>query len=117
MSLLNEAYEDATIINKITVDDGRGGVETRYEDGARVELAFTFDTSTAARVASKEGANNRFTIWSRKNINLQFHDVVRRERDGKIFRVTSDGDDNKTPKSASLDIRQVEAEEWSLPNG
>ena len=48
-------------------------------------------------------------------INLQYHDVVKRDRDGKIFRVTSDGDDNYTPASSSLDIRQVEAEEWTIP--
>jgi hypothetical protein len=38
-----------------------------------------------------------------------------RNSDGKIFRITSDGDDNHTPKSATLDMRQVSAEEWSLP--
>jgi hypothetical protein len=46
---------------------------------------------------------------------LDFHDVIMRIADGKIFRITSDGDDNKTPKSATLDMRQVSAEEWSLP--
>jgi hypothetical protein len=43
--------------------------------------------------------------------------VFVRKRDGKIFRVTSDGDDKATPKSTVLDMRQVTAEEWSLDNG
>jgi hypothetical protein len=42
--------------------------------------------------------------------------VFRRESDGKIFRVTSDGDDKKTPPSAGLDMRQVTAEEF-VPAG
>ena len=50
-------------------------------------------------------------------MNLQYHDVFRRNRDLKIFRVTSDGDDKHTPASATLNMRQVTAEEWSLPNG
>ena len=49
-----------------------------------------------------------------KNVNLQYHDVVRRQRDGKIFRITSDGDDNHTPAAATLNMRQVTAEEWEL---
>ena len=45
---------------------------------------------------------------------LYYHDVIKRLSDGKIFRITSDGDDKATPKSASLNMRSVSAEEWSL---
>ena len=41
--------------------------------------------------------------------------MVRRASDGKIFRVTSDGDDKRTPRSAALNMRNVSAEEW-IPN-
>jgi hypothetical protein len=47
---------------------------------------------------------------------LQFHDIFIRKEDNKVFRVTSDGDDKKTPSIASLDMRQVSAEEWRIPN-
>jgi hypothetical protein len=46
---------------------------------------------------------------------LQYHDVFRRLSDGKIFRVTSDGDDKFTPDTATLNMRQVTAEEWEPP--
>ena len=58
-----------------------------------------------------------YTITTGKAVNLQYHDVFRRVRDGKIFRVTSDGDDKHTPASAALNMRQVTAEEWELPHG
>ena len=45
---------------------------------------------------------------------LEYHDVLRRVRDGKVFRVTSDGDDKYTPESATLNMRQVTAEEYIL---
>ena len=54
-------------------------------------------------------------IKGMKNLTLEYHDVLRRVRDGKIFRVTSDGDDSYTPASATLDMRQVTCEEWKLP--
>ena len=115
MSLLDEAMEKTVIIDKTTVPDGRGGVISQYKDGAEILAAFSFNTSTEARVGESAGANNRFTITTRKSVILQFHDIVRRESDGKTFRVTSDGKDNKTPASSSHNMRQVEAEEWKLP--
>ncbi len=102
-------------MDKTTTPDGRGGVNTRYVPGAEIQVAYSFDTSTQARIAEQAGTENRFTLTTKKAINLQYHDVVKRDRDGKIFRVTSDGDDNYTPASSSLDIRQVEAEEWTIP--
>jgi threonine dehydrogenase-like Zn-dependent dehydrogenase len=65
--------------------------------------------------ALAEGVKNVYTVTTKKSAMLDFHDVIMRIADGKIFRITSDGDDNKTPKSATLDMRQVSAEEWSLP--
>ena len=117
MSLLTDAYEKGVIYDKTTVSDGRGGSETAYVEGAEIDVAFSFDTSTEARFANKEGTDNRYTLTTRKTVNLQYHDVIKRVRDGKVFRVTSDGDDNYTPASSSLDMRQVEAEEWKIPNG
>ena len=88
-----------------------------WQEGAEFYAAIVFDTSMEARVADKQGVTSLYTITTRKNLTLEYHDVFRRLRDGKIFRVTSDGDDKHTPASANLDMRQVTAEEWSLPNG
>lgn len=116
MSLVDNAMETAIIMDKQTTPDGYGGVKTSYVEGAEISIAFSFDASTYARIAQQEGVTNRYTLTTRKNINLQYHDVIKRIRDDKIFRVTSDGDDNLTPSTSSLNMRQVEAEEWTLPN-
>lgn len=115
MSLIDESMEKAIIVDKITAPDGRGGVITNYVDGAEIQVAFSFDDSTQARIAEAAGTSNRYTLTTSKSINLQYHTIIRRARDQKTFRVTSDGDDNFTPASSSLDIRQVEAEEWEIP--
>ena len=67
-------------------------------------------------VAEKQGLAAQYRITTTRALNLQYHDVLKRVRDGKIFRVTSDGDDMLAPRSATLDMRIVDAEEWSLPN-
>ena len=117
MSLLDEAMEKCVYLDKTTAPDGYGGTTISWQEGAEFYAAIVFDTSMEARVADKQGVTSLYTITTRKNLTLEYHDVFRRLRDGKIFRVTSDGDDKHTPASANLDMRQVTAEEWSLPNG
>lgn len=65
-----------------------------------------------ARTAEKQGVTSRYTITAPITAKLEYHDVCKRVGDGKIFRITSDGDDVKTPPSASFQFLQVEAEEW-----
>lgn len=117
VSLLSEAMEHCIMIDKTTLPDGYGGTMVSWIDGAPFDAAIVFNTSMEARRAEAEGVKNLYTVTTSKSINLQYRDVFRRERDKKIFRVSSDGDDNMTPASASLNMRQVTAEEWSLPNG
>lgn len=117
MSLLSEAMENCILLDRTTAPDGYGGYTPTWIEGAGFKAAIVLDTSIEARRAEKEGVTGLYTVTTVKALNLQYHDVFRRVADGKIFRVTSDGDDKKTPNSAGLNMRQVSAEEWELPNG
>lgn len=112
--LVYDTMETSYIIDKTTVPDGYGGVKTTYVKGAEIDVAYSFNSSTEARIAAQQGVNNRFTLYTKKSVILRFPDIVQRAKDGKYFRVTSDGDDNMTPKAAGLDLRAVEAEEWEI---
>lgn len=116
MSLLSSAMEDCTMLDRLTINDGYGGYMSRWSEGATISAAIVLDSSIEALTAQAMGVTGVYTITTKRNINLQYHDVLKRKSDNKIFRVTSDGDDKKTPPSAGLDMRQVSAEEWSLPN-
>lgn len=117
MSLLSDAMETCTMYDKRMVDDGYGGYVPVYTEGITFQAAIVVDNSVNSQLAQAQGVVGIYTITTTKAMNLQFHDVFKRESDGKIFRVTSDGDDKKTPNSAGLNMRQVTAQEWSLPNG
>jgi len=117
MSLLEEAYEDFIILNKTRVDDGYGGSEVVWTDGQTIKGAMVFNNSIEGKTAQAMGVTSVYTFTTKKNIILDYHDVIKRVSDNKIFRVTSDGDDLYTPKSASLDMRQVSCEEWRLSDG
>lgn len=112
MSLLEQAMSDVVFLEKVRTPDGEGGFINAWNEGAPFKAAITFDTSIQARTAAQQGVTSLYTVTTRKNIVLEYHDVFKCKSDGKIFRVTSDGDDKHTPASASLNMRQVTAEEW-----
>ena len=102
------------MIDRVTVPDGYGGHSYQWKDGAPFMAAIVFDSSLQASAGGVEGVTSFYTVTTEKNVSLGYHDVFRRESDGKIFRVTTDGTDKKTPRSAALNMRQVNAEEYKL---
>ena len=115
MSLLDDAFTSCVMMDKTTQPDGYGGEIKSWVDGAPFDAAIVFDSSMQARTAQAQGVTSLYTVTTRKAKTLEYHDVFRRLSDGKIFRVTSDGDDKYTPDSATLNMRQVTAEEWEPP--
>ena len=97
-------------------DDGEGGTRTEWIAGEQIDAAIVRDTSTAAKVAEKEGVTSVYTITTKRNVLLGFHDVIKRLSDGKIFRVTSDIGDKVSPGMSLIDISQVTAEKWEVTN-
>ena len=112
MSLLTQAMEDVVMLEKKRIQDGEGGFTTSWAGGVQFKAAINFDSSMEARTAEKAGATSLYTVTVPLNCTLEHHDVFRRLRDEKVFRVTSDGDDKTTPASASFQFAQVTAEEY-----
>ena len=117
MSLLSNAMEKCVFLNKRRVNVPEGGYITQWEEGAEFDAAIVFDNSMEARTAEKAGVSSRYTVSVPKGVRLEYHDVFKRQRDGKILRVTSDGDDVQTPNVASFQIAQVSAEEFDPAKG
>lgn len=114
MSLLNDAMTPCVLLDKKRKPDGEGGYITEWTDSVEFDAAITFDDSMQARIGAKSGVTSLYTVTLPRGFKLDFHDVFRRVSDGKIFRVTSDGDDKHTPDRASFQVSQVTAEEWTL---
>lgn len=115
MSLLAEAMEACTLINKTTVKDEYGGYNVVWVDGAPFDAAIYMQNSVQTEIAEAQGVKGLYQITTKREMRLEYHDVFRRESDGQYFRVTSK-DENKTPASASLDMRVVMAEEFIPTN-
>ena len=115
MTLYEAMYETFRYMEKTRTPDGEGGYITRWTEGAEFQAHARFDTSIEARTGAAAGVSSRYTITAPKSTALEYHDVIKRVSDGKIFRITSDGDDVKTPPMAQgMTFLQVEAEDWEL---
>ena len=114
MSLLNQAMTDVVLMDKRREPDGEGGFITNWIESVIFQAAITFDTSMESRIGEKQGVSSRYTVTTNKSAKLDYHDIIKRLSDVKVFRITSDCDDKQTPKSAIFQFLQVTAEEWVL---
>lgn len=114
MSLLSSAMTKCVRLIKTSSSDGEAGQSSSFAAGAEFDAAIVFDTSAEGRVAEQQVSTNQYVIITERETVLEFHDVFKRLSDGMIFRVISAAEVNKTPASASLNMRKVIAEEWKL---
>lgn len=112
MSLLYDSMTPCVFMEKVRKPDGQGGFTVVWSDGAEFRAAIAFDSSMEARIGEKSGVTSLYTVTVDQGTKLEYHDVFRRVSDGKIFRVTSDGDDKRTPPVSTFRVLQVTAEEW-----
>lgn len=119
IGFLEEQAVECQMLNMQVTKDEYGGYTQyprRWVDGIKFKAAIGFSASTENAIAEQQGVTSLYEVATDRALVLQYHDVFRRLSDGKIFRVTTDGDDNPTPTSSAIDSRIVRAEEWSLPN-
>lgn len=114
MLLLNEAMQEVILMEKRRNPDGEGGFITEWIESVIFNAAITFDNSIQAKIAESQGVKSLYSVIVPKNAKLEYHDVIKRVSDGKIFRITSDGDDEVTPSRATFQFSKVSAEEWNL---
>lgn len=114
MMLIDSAMTDCVMLEKQRESDGEGGFTTKWKEGVTFRAAITFDTSVESRIAQANGVKSLYTVTTRKNAKIDYHEVFKRLSDGKIFRATSDGDDVVSPTASRINMRQITAEEWNI---
>lgn len=114
----NENYGVYQIWDKTTQNDGYGGYKEVYMAGATFEGVLVLDDSINAQIAEQQGVKGVYTLTFGKELHLPWHTVFKRTDDSSntFYRVTS-RDENATPSTTRLNMRNVKAEEFVLPSG
>lgn len=116
-AITSTVFNDCAYMVKQIVPDGMGGTTKAWTQGTTFTANISKVGTSEQVVAEARDGKAVYKITTQKSLVLDYHDVIKRLSDGKIFRVTSDGDDMATPDTSTLDMRIVTAEEWQIPAG
>ena len=112
---LLDAMKDACVMmDKTTVNDGVGGFNRTWVEGATFDAVIRKDSAPEQVVAQQQGVNEMFTIIVERTVPLEYHDVFKRLSDGAIFRLTSNTKDATAPAMSTARIAKATAERWAL---
>lgn len=107
---LEDFFEDFIMQNWTSAPDGFGGIKWALEDGAHFRAGISTNQSTEAQIAYKSGLKTLYTIVHLPTLTLELNDRVKRVKDGRIYRITSNSADMTTPAVAQAQFAQVTAE-------
>ena len=115
MSLLDDFAQPCVLMEKKRVTSSEGGWTTTWEEGAKFVNYPYLDTSMEARRAEKEGVTSTYSILVDRDFPLEYNDYFKDKTTGNTYRVTSDPEEKKAPKSSSFDLKFFTAERKELP--
>lgn len=115
MSLMDDFRAECVRMIQKTEKDGAGGSKTTWNDGETFCPAIVEKTQTEPENGEKKRAKRFYEVYAERDTDLRYHDVFRRVSDGRVFRVTSNPDDKRTPARATFSFSVVTAEEWKVP--
>ena len=113
-TLFEEQMESCHIVDKTTVPDGRGGVETVYVEGAPIDVAFSFNDSVSVVIADQEKVTDMYTLITKKKVVLLAGDIIKRDKDDSTFKIETNSTDSTPPEISALNMRQVKAKKFKL---
>lgn len=102
------------VLNRNLTSDGLGGQEYTIVEGLSFEGVLILNTSIEGQIAQKQGVTGIYTFAYPKNLNIPPKTILRRVKDGKIFR-TTDIDGVPTPDMSTLDMKTTRLEDYTLP--
>ena len=115
MSLLSYFERSCVLMEKTRVPDGEGGYTIDWTDGVSFQNYQALDTSMEARRAEKEGVTSVYSALVDKDVPIEYGDYFKEKESGTVYRVTSNPDEKKAPKSASFTLKFFTAERAVLP--
>ena len=102
------------VLNRNLTSDGLGGQINTIVEGLTFEGVLILNTSIEGQIAQKQGVTGIYTFAYPKNLNIPPKTILRRVKDGKIFR-TTDIDGVPTPDMSTLDMKVTRLEDYTLP--
>lgn len=96
--------------------DGMGGFSSeKWVQTTEFIALIDRNSSTTALIAEKQGITSVYTIYIDASFEIHKLDIFKRGKDSQCFRVTSDPDDQITPKTSNMNFKVFTAEQYRMP--
>lgn len=115
VSLVEKMKTECIRLAQTSEADGAGGHRTTWTEEGRFNASIVEKSHTEPENGEKKRAKAFYDVFIPREEDIRYHDVFRRVSDGRVFRVTSNPDDKKTPLMSHMSFAIVSAEEWRLP--
>lgn len=115
MSLLEDFAIPCVLMEKKRVPDGSGGYITTWNEGLPFENYQYLDTSMEARRAEQDGVKSLYSALVQKDFPIEYGDAFKDTNTGLTYKVTSNPDEKKAPKSSTFNLKYFTVERWVLP--
>lgn len=107
---IEKYFEDFVMMDWSSIELPGGGVGWELADGARFKAGIAMLSSDELIIAEGSGMKSQFRITSKKLLVLEREDIVRRLKDNKKYRITTDQADMGTPDVAVVQFATCRAE-------
>ena len=114
MSLLDDFASPCVFMEKTRTPDGAGGYLVEWKEGAEFVNYQSMDTSMESRIAEKQGVTSVYSVLVNQSVPIEYGDYFKDKNTGLVYRVTSNPEEKKSPKSATFDLKYFTSERTEL---
>ena len=114
MGLINDYTRICRKLVAVSVPDGEGGKKTEWRDGDAVNICMALESNPETRKAEVRELAAVYTCLANREAPLHYDDYFRDDT-GETYRITSDPEEKKAPRSSGLPYKMFTAERKELP--
>lgn len=114
MGLLNDYTRACQMLVSVSVPDGEGGERTSWELGETVNICMALESNPEARKAEIRDLAAVYNCLASRDAPIHYDDYFRDDT-GETYRITSDPEAKKAPRSSGLPYKMFTAERKELP--
>ena len=113
--MIEKWFEPFTLLDMRASPDGLGGSQGSFTPVMTFSGVITLQAGSEVSAAGQHFPAEASVLLHESDVTLVPNDVVRRERDSSVYRVTSRTDSMRSPAFSGLRFAQVGVEKAVLP--
>jgi hypothetical protein len=104
--------ENIVLMERKIIDDGMGGYEENWAEGITFKGSVRTSNSLQTLIAEQQGVTSVYMLLFPIDLPLKYGDVLKQGE--RYFKITSNPEDGKPPKTSPIDFISVTLENYIM---